>query len=527
MGGVRTALYNYLFAKKHGGDFILRIEDTDQTRFVPGAEAYIIESLKWCGIMPNEGVGFSANGRIPVESGGDGEHKPYRQSERKEMYREYAEQLVKSEHAYYAFDTPEDLDEARQRMEKAGGTFMYNAITRQNMKNSLSLSADEVKKRIDAGENYVIRIKIPRNEEVRLQDLIRGWVVVQSAQMDDKVLFKSDGMPTYHLANVVDDYKMQITHVIRGEEWLPSAPLHVLLYQYLGWESVMPQFAHLPLLLKPDGNGKLSKRDGDRLGFPVFPLNWIDPVTKEQSSGYREKGYFPEAFINMLALLGWHASGNKELFTLEELVQEFSLERVSKSGAKFDPEKSKWFNQQYLRMKSDEELADDFMEEVKGKMEEKAEGKWQKADGKVEMAEGKWQKADGKVDKIYVKKVCGLIKEKANFTNEFWSLGSYFFEDPTSYDEGVVKKRWNEKSKAFISEMASAYKTTDDFSVLNTENVLKATCEKLGIKTGEVMQLFRVCISGVAGGPALFEVVALLGKDTVVHRLEKSVIQIK
>jgi len=491
MGGVRTALYNYLFAKKHGGDFILRIEDTDQTRFVPGAEQYIVEALKWCGIEPNEGVGLSAKG-------GDGPHAPYRQSERKPMYRQYAEQLVKDGHAYYAFDSSEDLDEARKRMEKAGGTFMYNAITRQNMKNSLSLSADEVQKRVAAGEHYVIRIKIPRNEEVRLEDIIRGWVVVQSAQMDDKVLFKSDGMPTYHLANVVDDYLMKITHVIRGEEWLPSAPLHVLLYRYLGWESVMPQFAHLPLLLRPDGNGKLSKRDGDRLGFPVFPLNWIDPVTKEQSSGYRERGYFPEAFINMLALLGWHASGNKELFSLEELVQEFSLERVSKSGAKFDPEKTKWFNQQYLRIRSDEELATIFTEEVKR------------------------QKAEGKADFEYVKKVCSLIKEKANFTNEFWNLGSYFFVEPQDYDKDVIKKRWNEKSKSFIADLAKEYKSADDFSAVNAENIFKQVGEKTGIKTGEVMQLFRVCISGVAGGPALFEAAALIGKEEVIKRLEKS-----
>jgi glutamyl-tRNA synthetase len=483
MGGVRTALYNYLFAKKHGGDFILRIEDTDQTRFVPGAEAYIIEALKWCGIEPNEGVGF-----------GDGPFAPYRQSERKPMYRQYAEQLVKDEHAYYAFDSSEELDEARQRMEKAGGTFMYNTITRQNMKNSLSLSADEVQKRIAAGEHYVIRIKIPRNEEVRLEDIIRGWVVVQSAQMDDKVLFKSDGMPTYHLANVVDDYLMKITHVIRGEEWLPSAPLHVLLYRYLGWENVMPQFAHLPLLLRPDGNGKLSKRDGDRLGFPVFPLNWIDPVTKEQSSGYREKGYFPEAFINMLALLGWHVSGNKELFSLPELVEEFSLERVSKSGAKFDPEKAKWFNQQYLRVKSDDDLAKEFSKDSRLTTK----------------------------DPEYIKKVCVLIKEKANFLNEFWSLGSYFFVDPAEYDKDVIKKRWNEKSKGFIAELAAVYKSTDDFSAANSETIFKQTCEKLGIKSGEVMQLFRVCISGVAGGPALFEAAALIGKGEVVKRLEKA-----
>lgn len=491
MGGVRTALYNYLFAKKHGGDFILRIEDTDQNRFVPGAEQYIIESLKWCGIEPNEGVGF-----------GDGPYAPYRQSERKPMYRQYAEQLVKDGHAYYAFDTAEELDEARKRMEKAGSTFMYNAITRQNMKNSLSLSHDEVQKHIAAGEHYVIRIKIPRNEEVRFQDTIRGWVVVQSAQMDDKVLFKSDGMPTYHLANIVDDYTMKITHVIRGEEWLPSAPLHVLLYRYLGWESVMPQFAHLPLLLRPDGNGKLSKRDGDRLGFPVFPLDWSDPTTKEPCSGYREKGYFPEAFVNMLALLGWHASGNKEIFSLNELVQEFSLERVSKSGAKFDPEKTKWFNQQYLRVKSDEELSTGFKTEVMKQM------------------------PDAKFSDDYIKNVCRLIKEKANFLTEFWSLGNYFFMPPTMYDAEVIKKRWNEKSKGFMAELATVYKTTDDFSAVNSENIFKKTCERLGVKSGEVMQLFRVCISGVAGGPALFEAAALIGKDEVIKRLEKACVSI-
>ena len=489
IGGVRTALYNYLFAKKNNGDFILRIEDTDQTRFVPGAEEYIIEALQWCGIRPNEGVGF-----------GDGEYKPYRQSERKPMYRQYAEQLVKDGHAYYAFDSSEELEEARLRMEKSGGSFMYNAITRQNMKNSLSLSHDEVQKKIDLGEHYTVRIKIPRNEEIRLQDIIRGWVVVHSSQMDDKVLFKSDGMPTYHLANVVDDYTMKITHVIRGEEWLPSAPLHVLLYRYLGWENAMPEFAHLPLLLRPDGNGKLSKRDGDRLGFPVFPLNWIDPTTKELSSGYCEKGYFPEAFINMLVLLGWHPSGNKELFSLEELVKEFSLDRVSKHGAKFDPEKIKWFNQQYLRTKSDEELSKEF----------------QKSESRIQNQNFE-----------YVKKVCSLIKEKATFVNEFWSLGSYFFEEPQNYDAEVIKKRWNEKTKNFITELAKAYQSENNFSSANSENVFKQTCEKLGIKTGEVMQLFRVCISGVAGGPALFEVASLLGKDKVIKRLETAANTIK
>lgn len=486
IGGVRTALYNYLFAKKHGGDFILRIEDTDQGRFVPGAEQYIIESLKWCGISPNEGVGF-----------GDGPYAPYKQSERKPMYRQYAEQLINSGHAYYAFDTSEELDAMRKRIEAAGGTSSYNSITRQSMKNSLSLSDDEVKKLLDAGEHYVVRIKMPRNEEVRVHDIIRGWVVVNSAQLDDKVLFKSDGMPTYHLANIVDDYTMKITHVIRGEEWLPSAPLHVLLYRYLGWEDVMPAFAHLPLLLKPDGNGKLSKRDGDKLGFPVFPLEWKDPSTGEISSGYRERGYHADGFINMLALLGWHSSGNQELFTLDELVNEFSLERVSKSGAKFDPEKTKWFNQQYLRKRSDEELAKTWMPELESK--------------------------GIKTDLAFVTKVISLIKEKAFFANEFWSLGNFFFQQPAAYDKEVIKKRWNETSANFFTELKTAFNNLSEFTPVETENTFKATAEKLGIGAGQVMQLFRVCVSGIGGGPVLFDMVALLGKEEVVSRLEKAI----
>ncbi len=488
MGGVRTALYNYLFAKKHGGDFLLRIEDTDQNRFVPGAEAYIIESLKWCGIEPNEGLGF-----------GEGPHVPYRQSERKEagIYRQYAEQLVEAGYAYYAFDTTEELEEMRKRLEAAKvASPSYNAITRQQMKNSLTLPEDEVKRRIAAGDPYVVRIKIPRNEEIRLKDIIRGWVVVNSAQLDDKVLFKSDGMPTYHLANVVDDYLMKITHVIRGEEWLPSAPLHVLLYRYLGWEEVMPEFAHLPLLLKPDGNGKLSKRDGDRLGFPVFPLEWKDPSSQEISSGYREKGYFPEAFINMLALLGWHSSGNQELFTLEELVQEFSLERVSKAGAKFDPEKSKWFNQQYLRKYSAAELA----------------ALWAPS----------LEKKGIRVSDAYLTEVCRLLQEKAHFLYEFDELGAYFFEAPSTYDAEVIKKRWNEKAAAFLTEISNALKDLAPFDSANAERIFKETCEKTGVKTGEVMQLFRVCLSGVGGGPVLFDIVALLGREETVKRLDNA-----
>ena len=494
MGGVRTALYNYLFAKKHGGDFILRIEDTDQGRFVPGAEDYIIKALKWCGITPNEGIGF-----------GDGGHAPYRQSERKPMYRQYVEQLINSGHAYYAFDSSEELDEMRARMEKAGGSFSYNAVIRQSMKNALTLSEDEVKRRLNANEPYVVRIKLPRNEEVRVKDIIRGWVVVNTAQMDDKVLFKSDGMPTYHMANVVDDYTMQITHVIRGEEWLPSAPLHVMLYRFLGWESSMPEFAHLPLLLRPDGNGKLSKRDGDRLGFPVFPLNWTDPNTGEQSSGYFERGYFPEAFVNMLALLGWHTSGNREIFCMDELVQEFSLDRVSKSGAKFDPEKAKWFNQQYLRLRSDDELADLFIASLNENNPTVMQS----------------------VNRDFIVTACKLIKEKANFVHEFWEQGSYLFVAPEKYDQDVIKKRWNERSSAFVAAMKDSFAGLVEFSAVSTEAAFKQVAEAQGIKTGEVMQLFRVCLTGVAGGPALFEMCALLGKEECVRRLDRALSNIK
>ena len=489
MGGVRTALYNYLFAKKHGGDFILRIEDTDQDRFVPGAEEYIINALKWCGIEPNEGVGF-----------GDGPCAPYKQSVRKEegVYAKYAKQLIDAGNAYYAFDTKEELDEQRARYEKMGKTFSYNAVSRQELKNSLALSEDEVKRRIDAGEHYVVRAKMPRNEEVRFHDLIRGWVVVHSSQLDDKVLFKSDGMPTYHLANIVDDYTMKITHVIRGEEWLPSAPLHVLLYRFLGWEDVMPQFSHLPLLLRPDGNGKLSKRDGDRLGFPVFPLSGslldIKTGQPESFTGYRESGYFPEAFINMLALLGWHSSGNQEIFSKEELIQEFSLDRVSKSGAKFDAEKTKWFNQQYLRMKSDEELAAALSALNSARYE--------------------------KIPAGYLVEVCRLMKEKVSFIHEIAEQGKFFFEDPTVYDDGVIKKRWNDDSKKFIAAVKNSFAGMTTWNAADCEATFKQTAEATGTNPGSVMQLFRVCLSGAGGGPVLFEMVTLLGKDTVVKRLD-------
>jgi glutamyl-tRNA synthetase len=490
IGGVRTALYNYLFAKKMGGDFILRVEDTDQTRYVEAAEDYILEALEWCGMEISEGP----------KSGG--EYGPYRQSERKASYREYAEQLVASGNAYYAFDTSEELTAMRERLAAAKvAAPQYNAVTRETMKNSLTLSEDETKKRIDEGEPYVIRIKIPRKEEVRFHDVIRGWVVVHSSQMDDKVLFKSDGMPTYHLANIVDDYKMKITHVIRGEEWLPSAPLHVLLYRYLGWEDVMPAFAHLPLILKPDGNGKLSKRDGDRLGFPVFPLNWLDSKSGEQSHGYRERGYFPEAFVNMLAMLGWNPGTPQEIFTIDELVEAFSLERVGKSGSKFDPEKAKWYNQQYLRTRDDAELADIFLVKLK---EEGLDA-----------------------DKAYVASVCSLIKEKTQFTSEFWDFGSYFFQKPAEYDEKVVRKRWNENAERFFPAVADALSELSDWKAEVIETTFKSTAEKLEINPGHVMQLFRVLLSGQGGGPVLFEMTELLGQEEVVARLREGVEKLK
>jgi glutamyl-tRNA synthetase len=488
IGGVRTALYNYLFAKKHNGTFILRIEDTDQNRFVPGAEQYIADALAWLGISADEGV---VNG---------GPHAPYRQSERKMMYHEFAQRLVDSGNAYYAFDTTEELEAMRKRMEAAKvAAPQYNAISRSSMKNSLTLSEDETKKKLEAGEPYVIRIKIPRNEEVRFHDIIRGWVVVHTSSLDDKVLFKSDGMPTYHLANVVDDFLMDISHVIRGEEWLPSAPLHVLLYRYLGWENIMPQFAHLPLLLRPDGNGKLSKRDGDRLGFPVFPLDWKDPATGEQSSGYRERGYFPDAVVNLLALLGWHPGNNQELFTKEELIEAFSLEKVNKSGAKFDPDKAKWFNQQYLRKTSNADLGKLFSVIIKVK-----------AKDSLNPITASTQ---------YIESVCHLIKEKAHFVNEFWEIGGFFFTAPEKYDEGVIQKRWNPTTKDFFGKFKDALEQASDFSAASIEVLFKKVAEDNGVAPGSVMQLFRVLITGMAAGPALFETAELLGKDEVVMRL--------
>lgn len=491
MGGVRTALFSYLYAKKHGGDFVLRIEDTDQTRYVKGAEEYIVEALKWCGIEPNEGVGF-----------GDGKFAPYRQSERKDLgiYAKYAKQLIDSDHAYYAFDTSEELDAMRKRLEAAKVVApQYNSVSRQNMRNSLTLSEDEVKKLLDAGTPHVVRLKVPRNEEIRFHDIIRGWVVVNSTQVDDKVLLKSDGMPTYHLAHIVDDIEMEISHCVRAEEWLPSAPAHILIYKYLGLEDKMPLLAHLPLILKTDGNGKLSKRD--KSGIPMFPLNWRDERTGETYQGYKEMGFFADAFINMLAMLGWNPGTTQEIFSLDELIEAFSFERVNKSGAKFDPEKTKWFNQQYLRAKSDKELAELFTPILK--------------------------EHNIVSEPAFVEGVCKLVKEKAHFVSEFWTNGNYFFTAPTAYDADVIKKRWNEQSATFIKEVTAAFKGLNTFTAAETETTFKTTAEKLGMGPGQVMQLFRVCLSGVGGGPMLFEMVELLGKDEVIKRLETAINSIK
>lgn len=484
MGGVRTALYNYLFAKKHGGAFLLRIEDTDQGRYVPGAEEYIRESLEWCGLVPEES---------PWVGGPDG---PYRQSERKALYKQYADELIAKDKAYYAFDTPEELDAMRARLQAAGvAAPAYNAVTREHMKNSLTLSADEVKERLARGEPYVVRLKVPRQQEVRFEDLIRGWVVVHSSNIDDKVLFKSDGMPTYHLANIVDDHLMRITHVIRGEEWLPSAPLHVLIYEAFGW--ARPAFAHLPLILKPDGNGKLSKRDGDRLGFPVFALDWVDPVSGEKSSGYREKGYFPDAFINMLALLGWNPGGDLELMSMAQMIEHFDLQRVHKGGARFDPEKTKWFNQQYLRMRPDAELG----AALRAKLEER---------GIAATAERATQAA-------------GLLKERATFVEDMLE-GDYLFTSGSPLKgnaaaEEELRKRWKPEAGAAIEAFIGAATGLADFTPRAIEAAFNATLSASGMKVGAVMPLYRLFVAGRMQGPGMFDVSALIGKEEVVARL--------
>ncbi|WP_461630854.1 glutamate--tRNA ligase [Labilibaculum euxinus] len=490
MGGVRTALFNYLFARKHNGDFLLRIEDTDQTRYVPGAEEYIAESLKWCGIQIDEGATVG------------GEYGPYRQSERKPMYREYADQLIASGNAYYAFDTPEELDAIRNKHEEEKKTFTYNYATRENLNNSLTLSAEEVQNKIEAGEAYVVRFKMPVGEELQLDDEIRGRVVFNTSALDDKVLFKSDGMPTYHLANVVDDYLMKITHVIRGEEWLPSMPLHVLLYRSFGWKDDMPKFAHLPLILKPVGKGKLSKRDGDKLGFPVFPLEWTDPKTNEVSSGYREGGYFPEAFINMLAFLGWNPGTEQEIFSMEELSQAFSLERVGKSGSKFDPEKTKWFNRQYLMTKSDEEIGILFAEQI--------------------------LKAKGiDADQETVNRVCGMVKDRVDFVSELWEHVNYFFEAPVEFDAKTVKKGWKEDTPALVTELKGILEGIEDFSSANSEEIVKEWITAKEIGFGKVMNPFRLAVVGAGKGPHMFDIIEILGKKETIARLDYAMENIK
>lgn len=480
MGGVRTALYNYLFAKKHNGTFVIRIEDTDQTRFVPGAQDYIMDALSWCGIMPTEGPGLG------------GEYGPYVQSERKAMYRPYAEQLVESDKAYYAFDSSEELDAMRDQAKQMGmPNWQYNSVTRASMKNSLTLSSDEVKSRIEKGEPYVIRMKMPRNEDIRFEDEIRGWVVVNTNNLDDKVLFKSDGMPTYHLANIVDDHTMKISHVIRGEEWLPSAPLHVMLYDAFGWEC--PKFAHLPLLLKPDGNGKLSKRDGDRLGFPVFPTDW-KTAEGEIFPGYREKGYYPESFINMLAFLGWNPGTSQEIFSLEELCETFSLARVSKAGAKFDPDKTKWFQQQHLRGRNDAALADELKSYVS-------------TDHTPEQLET----------------ISRLMKERATFIQDILEEGNFLFGKPASYDEKTVRKKWKEHAPQLMEEWLTELSNIQEFNPETIEATFKSFLEKKELGIGAVLPLFRLVITGKGMGPSMFEIASFLGKEECIERLSTGI----
>ena len=483
IGGVRTALFNYLFAKKYNGVFYLRIEDTDQNRFVPGAEAYIFEALDWLGIAPSETVGKNEK------------FGPYRQSERKSLYKKYADQLINSGWAYYAFDTAEALDFHRKQHEEQGKTFIYNWHNREKLDTSLVISKEDTEKRIAAGEAYVIRFKTPVNETLHLQDIIRGDINFETNLLDDKVLFKSDGMPTYHLANIVDDHLMETSHVIRGEEWLPSMPLHCLLYKAFSWEA--PEFAHLPLILKPIGNGKLSKRDGDKLGFPVFPLEWKSE--EGVSSGYRENGYFPEAVINFLALLGWNDGTDQELFSLEELVEKFDLNRVHKAGAKFDPEKNKWFNHQYLQKQSDESLAESFAPILLSKVGDSSF-----------------------LGMTKLVKIVSLIKERANFVSEFWDLSDYFFVAPTSYDVKAAKN-WNSTTPELMEQLIAVLENIEDFTSANIETIVKDWMTATEIGMGKVMQPFRLSLVGALKGPHLFDIVELIGKEETIKRLEKAI----
>ncbi|MBR1928437.1 MAG: glutamate--tRNA ligase [Paludibacteraceae bacterium] len=490
IGGVRTALYNYLFARQHGGDMLLRIEDTDSSRFVPGAEEYIIESLRWLGIEIDEGIGVESELNT---------HGPYRQSERREIYHKYVSELLESGNAYIAFDTPEELEQKRLEIKN----FQYDATTRNQMRNSLVMSKQEVDKLIADGAKYVVRFKVEPNEEVVVDDLIRGEVRINSSIIDDKVIYKSsDDLPTYHLANIVDDHLMEISHVIRGEEWLPSAPLHVLMYRAFGWEQSMPKFAHLPLLLKPDGNGKLSKRDGDRLGFPVFPLEFHDEKTGVVSSGYRESGYYPEAVINFLALLGWHATGDKEIYSMDDLIKEFSLERVSKSGAKFDYEKGKWFNHQYLMNRDDSVIASEFKPILDAHLSEEG--------------------VECKLTLEQIVHIVGLLKERVNFVSELWEQSNYFFVAPKEYDEKSLKKRWKEDSKSQMRELLSVLEKQDDWSASNLDTVVMSWIAEKGYGVGLVMNAFRICLVGAARGPHIWEITDILGKEETIRRVKSA-----
>lgn len=480
IGGVRTALYNYLFAKKHRGVFILRIEDTDQARFVEGAEDYIIESLKWCGIVVDEGINEG------------GEYGPYRQSERKELYREYAEQLVRKGDAYYAFDTPAQLEIMRSETEKNGRTFIYNAAVREKLFNSLSMNGKEMESLLSKGEPFVIRYKMPPEEDVHFEDIVRGHIVVNTSTLDDKVLFKSDGMPTYHLANIVDDHLMKISHVIRGEEWLPSLPLHVLMYRSFGWEA--PFFAHLPLLLKPDGKGKLSKRDGDRMGFPVFPLYW---PFGETARGYREEGYYPQAFVNMLALLGWNPGTEREIFSMEELAASFSIERVHKSGSRFDPDKAKWFNHYYLQQKDNNQIAIEFREILRSK--------------------------GFHHDIVRLEKLVALVKERVSFVKDIWHETDFFFKSPETYDPEVVRKRWKPESCSLLTELKGILEKVSEFSSEETEKAVKLWIEEKKVNPGTVMNTLRLVIVGASRGPHIFDIISWIGREETLMRIEKGI----
>ena len=480
IGGVRTALFNYLFAKKHNGTFILRIEDTDQNRYVDGAEQYIVDALNWCGMPFDEGPNTN-------ETFG-----PYRQSERKHLYKQYADELIESGNAYYAFDTSETLDFHRKDHEAKGKTFIYNWHNRLKLSNSLSLSADEVDAKLDAGDDYVIRFKSPQDETLHLTDIIRGAIKIDTNVLDDKVLFKSDGMPTYHLANIVDDHLMEISHVIRGEEWLPSLALHYQLYHAFGWET--PEFAHLPLILKPTGKGKLSKRDGDKLGFPVFPLQWTDPKTNDASRGYKEDGYFPEAMVNFLAFLGWNPGTEQEIFNLGELIEAFDLKKVNKSGARFDPDKIKWFNHHYMQEQDNDVLAKTFKSQ-NSQLDE--------------------------MDMNYISMVIGLIKERATFVSDFWNLSHFFFTAPTSYDEKASKKAFKEGTKELMSKLIEIINNVEDFSVETLQTDIKGWITSNEIGFGKVMMPLRLALVGALQGPDVFDIMFMIGKAETVNRIEK------